>query len=195
MNKNISKKILITTLLMLLFSCGEISSLPPIASSNISSEKRLEININNLKSKKEMGDSYGLGGTYFGINLNQKTKEWYEQADYFSNFIEGKSLKEINSLTFLNKYNYEDSTADKYVFIEGCTISQSSFITSLNKSINIKPITQINNGSYTLSVGSSVNIDNLNSCISLSIASYITNNANIICGLNVDVIEAKFAIK
>lgn len=75
MNKNISKKILITTLLMLLFSCGGISSLPPIASSNISSEKRLEININNLKSKKEMGDSYGLGGTDFRINLNQKKQK------------------------------------------------------------------------------------------------------------------------
>lgn len=147
-------------------------------------------------SKRELGSLYGLGNTNYGIDPNKKTYEWFEQADAFANYINDKSVNEINSSTFLNKYNYEDENAHNYTTIEGCTISQNSFVNALNNSTKIKS-KQLNTNSetYKLVFGSSVNMDYLNSCVSLSLVSYILDSNDHIATINFDTIEAQVTIK
>lgn len=79
---------------------------------------------NDLKSKYELGDSYGMKA-YGGAK-----KEWYEQVDAFVSVAQGKSLTEIKAL------KGEDKKGTETVVNAGCTIEISDFVLAIEKAVN-----------------------------------------------------------
>ncbi len=76
-----------------------------------------------LKTKRELGESYGMK-EYGGAKA-----EWYEQADYFEDVVEGKTLPEIKALAA------ENGKGTGEVLSAGCTISVSDFIKAIERAV------------------------------------------------------------
>ncbi len=76
--------------------------------------------VNNLKTKRELGDSYGMKGA------SPIGKEWYEQADAFADAAKGKTLDEIKTLL---------ATGASDIVRAGCTIDTGDFIAAVEKAV------------------------------------------------------------
>ena len=79
--------------------------------------------LENLKSKRELGDDYGM------VKYQASKKEWYEQVDAFISVITGKTIDEVKKMQDGDKGNEEITNA-------GCTIKISEFMTALEKACN-----------------------------------------------------------
>lgn len=82
------------------------------------------IPVDNVLSKYEQGDSYGMKANS-GIK-----KEWYEQVDAFVELIKGKSITDIKALVAQDKKGNED------VINAGCTITVSEFVSAIERAVN-----------------------------------------------------------
>ncbi len=76
-------------------------------------------------SKRELGDNYGMK------KASEIGKEWYEQADYFAAYIEGKTLEEIKGIAI----NEEGKAGDEDLKA-GITVHIGGFIAVVEKAIN-----------------------------------------------------------
>lgn len=77
--------------------------------------------ISEGKGKREMGDSYGMkGASSIGM-------EWYEQAQYFENYVKGMDASAVSAIKTENGYA---ASAD---LSAGCTININDFIIAVSK--------------------------------------------------------------
>ncbi len=76
-------------------------------------------------SKRELGDDYGMKKAS-GI-----AKEWYEQADFFENYIVGKTLDEIKGIAIDGEGKAGDADLKA-----GITVHIGSFIAVVEKAMN-----------------------------------------------------------
>ena len=91
-----------------------------------------------VASKKELGDDYAMKVPADSDQYGSKIGEWYEQAEVFEKWAEGKTSATINSSVEVNEQNHCTN-------ISGCTITvdtyQAAIADSLGqynfKSINI----------------------------------------------------------
>ncbi len=74
----------------------------------------------NLKTKRELGDSYGMK------SASPIGKEWYEQADAFAAAAKGKTLDEIKTML---------ATGKDGIVRAGCTIDTGDFIAAVEKAV------------------------------------------------------------
>lgn len=81
-----------------------------------------------LKSKRALGDSYGMAGNAYAPDLNGdgKVLEWYLQVDAFDAACEGKGADEIAALSLSDGSGY----ATEDVQTAGCTINVAGFVKS-----------------------------------------------------------------
>ncbi len=78
------------------------------------------ISAKSLKTKRELGDGYGMKGA------STIGKEWYEQADAFASAAKGKTLEEIKAML---------ATGEDEIVRAGCTIDTGDFITAVEKAV------------------------------------------------------------
>ncbi len=76
-------------------------------------------------SKRELGDTYGMK------KASEIGKEWYEQVDFFENYIVGKTLDEIKGIAIA-----EDGKAGAEDLKAGITVHIGGFIAVVEKAIN-----------------------------------------------------------
>ncbi len=84
------------------------------------SAKGEAIALENIKSKMDLGDEYGM------VKYNASKKEWYEHVDAFISVIIGKTIDEVKAMQKGDKGNEEITSA-------GCTIKISEFMPALEK--------------------------------------------------------------
>ena len=78
-------------------------------------------------TKRELKEDYGMKGVS-GIE-----KEWYEQAEFFTNFVVGKTSSEISGIATEESNGHQVATdAD---ILAGCTMDIAGYISVLTKSI------------------------------------------------------------
>ncbi|MDO5550217.1 MAG: FMN-binding protein [Lachnospiraceae bacterium] len=78
----------------------------------------------DVKTKKELGDSYGMK------KASQIGKEWYEQADAFSEYIAGKTVDEVTGIAV-----GEDGKATDADLTASVTVGISDFQTAVAKAV------------------------------------------------------------
>lgn len=84
-----------------------------------------------FKSKVELGDDYGMSNAVnYGMDWNGDgvTKEWYQQAEAFENYVVGKTAEEVKNMPtqVVPTYGYViSSEAD--LLAAGCTIQITDF--------------------------------------------------------------------
>lgn len=83
----------------------------------------------DIKTKRELGDDYGMKKHGTDRNGDGKVGEWYEQADAFENFCTGKKESEISSFVANDGYGIADLQR------AGCTISVSDIVRAAVKSM------------------------------------------------------------
>ena len=92
--------------------------------------------VKNLKTKMELGDSYGLAlALNFGMDWNGDgvVKEWYEQAKAFEAFVVGKTAAEVEAMATQTMSNGYVISADDALLNAGCTISIGDFVAAVAK--------------------------------------------------------------
>ncbi len=78
-------------------------------------------------TKRELKEGYGMKG------VSDIEKEWYEQADFFTNYVVGKTSAEIGAIATEESNGHQVATdAD---ILAGCTMDISGYISVLTKSI------------------------------------------------------------
>lgn len=73
-----------------------------------------------IKSKKQLGDDYGMKGVSAGIGAIENGGEWYEQAKAFEDWTIGKTAEEVSA-----GMNEEGKIAD---LASSCTITAYGFV-------------------------------------------------------------------
>ena len=82
------------------------------------------LDLGDVKSKYEMGDSYGMK------EYSKADKEWYQQVDSFVKLIKGKTITDIKALMTTEK------KGNKEVVKAGCTIEIEDFIRAIENAVN-----------------------------------------------------------
>lgn len=78
-------------------------------------------------TKRELKENYGMKGA------SSIEKEWYEQADFFTNYVVGKTSSEIGAIATEESGGHNVATdAD---ILAGCTMDIAGYISVLTKSI------------------------------------------------------------
>ena len=91
--------------------------------------------VTNLKTKRELGDDYGMAkyGKNMDMNGDGVVKEWYDQANAFENYVVGMTAEEVKNIkTSANAHGYQMAT-DKALLDAGCTIQITDFIAAVYK--------------------------------------------------------------
>lgn len=91
--------------------------------------------VTNLKTKRELGDDYGMAkwGKDMDMNGDGVVKEWYDQANAFENYVVGMTAEEVKNIkTSANAHGYQMAT-DKALLDAGCTIQITDFIAAVYK--------------------------------------------------------------
>ena len=77
------------------------------------------------KTKQEKKEEYGMAGVS-GIG-----KEWYEQANFFADYVVGKTVAEVEAIALQESNGHMVATdAD---ILAGCTMDITAFITAISK--------------------------------------------------------------
>ncbi len=77
-------------------------------------------------SKRELGDNYNMK------SASTIDKEWYEQVDFFEDYIVGMTAKEVSAIS-VNTDQEGNRYASDEVLYAGCTISIGNFINAVEK--------------------------------------------------------------
>lgn len=91
--------------------------------------------VKNLKTKRELGDDYGMAkyGKDMDMNGDGVVKEWYDQANAFENYVVGMTAEEVKNIkTSANSHGYQMAT-DQALLNAGCTIQITDFIAAVYK--------------------------------------------------------------
>ncbi len=80
--------------------------------------------LGELKSKYQMGDSYGMK------EYGKSKGEWYEEVNSFIGVIKGKSLSDVKALVSKGKKGTDE------VINAGCTIEIDDFVMAIEKAFN-----------------------------------------------------------
>ena len=105
----------------------------------------LKENLNEPKSKVELGNEYGMltNSPYYGSML----AEWDDQVKAFEKYVEGKTRDEIKAIPG------EDGKATDKTLTAGCTIAVSDFIKAIDKAFASKQMVGLQTkGKITLGV-------------------------------------------
>ena len=81
---------------------------------------------NSFLTKRELAELYGMKAA---SSIN---KEWYEQAEYFSEYVIGKTLGQVSAIHTKNRSDGGKIAADE-VIKSGCTIDVSDFIKAITE--------------------------------------------------------------
>ena len=132
--------------------------------------------ITQVASKYELGELYGMKGTSADIGVIDGGAEWYEQAEAYEAYTEGKIASEVSGTKGV---------------ATGCTMNVDGFAKVVQEAaganVSKEVGTATDNATYTLSVGSYVSFaDNQ---IEVSICAIVTNSADKIVSSYFDVLQ------
>ena len=78
--------------------------------------------ITNLKTKKELGYDYNIAKYGTDTNNDGVVKEWFEQAQAFEEWVIGKTVEEVETMSIQTAQNGYVISADDELLDAGCTI-------------------------------------------------------------------------
>ncbi|MBR3594479.1 MAG: hypothetical protein IKL44_07420 [Clostridia bacterium] len=73
----------------------------------------------DFETKQELGEDYGMK------EASKINKEWYEQADHFSNYVEGLTAEQVGAI------GTDKETETDQLILSGCTIDISDFVKAI----------------------------------------------------------------
>lgn len=136
--------------------------------------------VTQVVSKYELQELYGMKGTSAGIGTIDGGAEWFEQAEAYEAYTEGKLASEISG---------EKNVAT------GCTMNVDGFAKAVKEAAGANVSKEVGtasaNATYTLSVGSYVSFSTQ---IEVSICAVVTDSNNKIVSAYFDVLQQKVKI-
>lgn len=136
--------------------------------------------VTQVVSKYELGELYGMKGTSASKGVIDGGAEWFEQAEAYEAYTEGKLASEISG---------EKNVAT------GCTMNVDGFAKVVQEAAGTNVSKEVGtasaNATYTLSVGSYVSFSTQ---IEVSICAVVTDSNNKIVSAYFDVLQQKVKI-
>ena len=94
-----------------------------------------------IKSKYELGSAYKMSESSYDANGDGVVKEWYEQADIFTQKVKGKTIDEVKKMVATG------DRGDEELQKAGCTIVVSEFVMALENAAAKTTDTVVNKNS------------------------------------------------
>ena len=99
----------------------------------------------DFRTKQELGDEYGMK-EYSPIK-----KEWYEQADFFADYVVGMTANEVLQIKTIEKDGKKVASED--IIAAGCTVDISNFIAAVIEGCDDPKAKKFKASSYNLGLG------------------------------------------
>lgn len=108
-----------------------------------------------FKSKMELGDEYGMAPAGIDNDGNGVTKEWYEQAHAFEEYVVGKTAADISGMP-TKDVNGHTISDDKALLDAGCSMQVTDFMAAVAAACNDEQgMSFKSKGKFTLGVAAS----------------------------------------
>ncbi len=144
-----------------------------------------------FKTKQEMADEYGMR-EYSGIK-----KEWYEQADFFADYVVGMTATEV--LNIKTTVDGDKKKAAEDIILAGCTVDISGFISSVVEACDDPKAKSFEASSYKLGIGidsllSDENDEGEKVKFDITLSAAITDKSNKTVAMITDALEPEIEI-